>query len=73
MQGVSRFEREGKLSLRFIGPFEVMNRVVQTTYRLLLLDHMSVEHNDFHDFVLKSESLMLIIEFSRMRLRLDLI
>ena len=36
MKGVSRFGIAGKLSLRFVGPFEVVARVGTSAYRLSL-------------------------------------
>ena len=53
MRGVSRFGRGGKLSPRFIGPFEVVERVGKVAYRLLLPTHMSDIHDVFHVSVLR--------------------
>ena len=48
-----RFGKKGKLSPRFIGPFEILERVEKITYRLALsLDLVSV-HNVFHMSMLK--------------------
>ncbi|KAA3484055.1 DNA/RNA polymerases superfamily protein [Gossypium australe] len=50
---VLRFEGKGKLSLRFIGPYEVAERIGSIAYRLLLpaeLDHI---HNVFHVSMLR--------------------
>ena len=46
-RGVVRFKR-GKLSLRFIGPFEILKRVGAVVYRLALPPSMSGVHEVFH-------------------------
>ncbi|PKU61357.1 hypothetical protein MA16_Dca026817 [Dendrobium catenatum] len=48
MKGVSRFGRVSKLSPRFIGPFEILEMIGKSAYRLLLSDQMSDVHNVFH-------------------------
>ena len=40
-RGVVRFGKRGKLSLRFIGPFEILDRVCTVAYRLALPPSMS--------------------------------
>ncbi|GJS04093.1 putative nucleotidyltransferase, ribonuclease H [Tanacetum coccineum] len=47
-KGVHRFGIKGKLSLRFIGPFEVLERVGEVAYRLALPPALSHVHNVFH-------------------------
>ena len=47
-RGVVRFGKQGKLSLSFIGPFEILERVSTVAYRLALLADMSGVHEVFH-------------------------
>ncbi|PKU59148.1 hypothetical protein MA16_Dca027804 [Dendrobium catenatum] len=48
MKGVSRFGRVSKLSPRYVRPFEILERIGISAYRLLLYDQMSDIHNVFH-------------------------
>ena len=43
-----RFNKRGKLSPRFIGPFEILERVGTVAYRLALPPSMSGVHEVFH-------------------------
>ena len=47
-RGVVRFVKRRKLSPRFIGPFEILERVGTVAYRLALLPNMSGVHEVFH-------------------------
>ena len=47
-RGVVRFGKRGKLSPRFIGPFEILERVDTVAYRLALPPNMSGVHEVFH-------------------------
>ena len=47
-RGVVRFGKRGKLSPRFIGPFEILERVGIVPYWLALLPSMSSVHEVFH-------------------------
>ena len=47
-RGVVRFDKHGRLSLRFIGPFEILERVGTVAYRLALPPSMSGVHEVFH-------------------------
>ena len=47
-RGVVRFGKWGKLSLRYIGPFEVLERVGIVAYRLALPPSLSSVHDVFH-------------------------
>ena len=53
-RGVVRFGKRGKLSPRFIGPFEILERVGTVAYRLALLPSMSGVHEVFHVSMLRS-------------------
>ena len=52
-RGVVRFSKRGKLSSRFIGPFEILERVGIVAYRLALLPSMSGFHEVFHVSMLR--------------------
>ena len=52
-RGVVRFGKRGKLSPRFIGPFEILERVGTIAYRLALPPSMSGVHEVFHVFMLR--------------------
>ena len=47
-RGVIRFGKRGKLSPRYIGPFEVLERVGTVAYRLALSPSFSSVHEVFH-------------------------
>ena len=48
-----RFGKRGKLSPRFIGPFEILERVDTVAYRLALPPNMSGVHEVFHVSILR--------------------
>ena len=47
-RGVVRFGKRGKLSPRFIGPLEILERIGTVAYRLALPPSMSGVHEVFH-------------------------
>ncbi|XP_070021591.1 uncharacterized protein [Nicotiana sylvestris] len=53
MQGVMRFGKRGKLSPRFIGPYEILDRVGAMAYRLALPPELSFIHPVFHVSMLR--------------------
>ena len=54
---VIRFDKRGKLSPRFIGPFEIPKRVGTVAYRLALPPSMSGVHEVFHVSMLRRYTL----------------
>ena len=52
-RGVVRFGKRGKLSPRFIGPFEIFERVGTVAYRLALPPNMSSVHEVFQVSILR--------------------
>ena len=48
MMYVMRFGRKGKLSSRFVGPFEILERVGTLAYKVALPPGLSKIHNVFH-------------------------
>ncbi|XP_016901428.2 uncharacterized protein LOC107991252 [Cucumis melo] len=53
MRGVLRFKRKGKLSPRFVGPFEILKRISPVAYRLALSPSFFVVHDVFHVSMLR--------------------
>ena len=56
-RGVVRFGKRGKLLPRFIGAFEILERVGTVAYRLALLPSMSGVHEVFHVSMLRNYTL----------------
>nr|GFB88017.1 putative reverse transcriptase domain-containing protein [Tanacetum cinerariifolium] len=52
-RGVRHFGIKGKLSPHFIGPFEILHRVGEVSYRLALPPQLSHVHNVFHVSLLR--------------------
>ncbi|KAJ0985390.1 hypothetical protein J5N97_003746 [Dioscorea zingiberensis] len=53
MKGVVRFGRRGKLAPRYIGPFEILERIGVVAYRLALPQDLAQVHDVFHISMLK--------------------
>ena len=47
-RGIVCFGQKGKLAPRFIGPFEILQRIGEVAYRLALPPQLSGVHNVFH-------------------------
>ena len=52
-RGVVRFGKQGKLSSRYIGPFEILERVGTVAYQLALPPSLSCVHEVFHVSMLR--------------------
>ena len=52
-RGLVRFGKQGKLSSRYIGPFEILERVGTVAYRLALPPSLSGVHEVFHVSMLR--------------------
>ncbi|GKC03510.1 hypothetical protein Tco_0995120, partial [Tanacetum coccineum] len=47
-KGVVRFGKKGKLAPRFVGPFEIVEKVGHVAYRLDLPEELKDVHDTFH-------------------------
>ncbi|GKB45692.1 hypothetical protein Tco_0896445 [Tanacetum coccineum] len=55
-KGVIRFGKKVKLAPRYVGPFEILERIGPVAYRLRLLEELSGVHDTFHVSNLKTMS-----------------
>ncbi|XP_075478864.1 uncharacterized protein LOC142519721 [Primulina tabacum] len=53
LKGVMRFGKKGKLSPRYIGPFEILDKIGERAYRLALPPDLDRVHNVFHVSMLR--------------------
>ncbi|TYK01105.1 pol protein [Cucumis melo var. makuwa] len=58
MKGVLRFEKKGKLSQRFVGSFEILERIGPVAYRLALPPSFSAVRDVFHVSMLRNLPLL---------------
>ncbi|PKA64319.1 hypothetical protein AXF42_Ash009540 [Apostasia shenzhenica] len=76
MKGVVRFGKANKLNPRYIGPFEIIERVGAVAYRLVLPPQLSGIHDVFHVSILRKcisdPSRVIHFEPSVLELRSDL-
>ncbi|GJW84618.1 putative reverse transcriptase domain-containing protein [Tanacetum coccineum] len=47
-KGVARFRKKGKLAPRYVGPFEILERIGLVAYRLRLPEELNSVHDTFH-------------------------
>ena len=55
-RGVVKFGKRGKLSPRFIGHFEILERIGTVAYRLALSPSMTGVHEVFHVSLLRKDT-----------------
>ncbi|XP_070013990.1 uncharacterized protein [Nicotiana sylvestris] len=74
MKGVMRFEKKGKLSLIFIGAFEILRRVGEVAYEFALPPSLAGVHPVFHVLMLQKYhgDLSHVLDFSSVQLNKDL-
>ena len=53
MKGLSRFGKKGKLSPRFVEPFEILEKIDDMAYPLALPPNLSQVHDVFHVSMLR--------------------
>ncbi|KAL8121570.1 hypothetical protein AgCh_018347 [Apium graveolens] len=53
VKGILRFGKKGKLSPRFVGPFEILEKVEKVPYNLALPPSLKKVHNVFHVSLLR--------------------
>jgi len=74
MKGVMMFGKNGKLSSRYIRPFEILERVGEVAYRLALPPSLTAVHPVFHVFMLRKYNgdPSHVLDFSSVHLDKDL-
>ena len=53
MKGVVRFGKKGKLQPRYMGPFEILEKIGDVAYRLTLPPELAGVHDVFHVSLLR--------------------
>ena len=73
-KGIQRFGKKGKLSPRFVGPFEILKRVGKVAYELALPPNLQHIHNVFHVSMLRRyhSEVSHIIEYETVEIQPDL-
>lgn len=54
IKGVMRFDKSRNLSLRYVGPFEVLNKIGEVTYQLALRPNLTTAHVVFYIWMLRN-------------------
>ncbi|XP_070020082.1 uncharacterized protein [Nicotiana sylvestris] len=74
MKGVIRFAKKGKLSPRYIGPFEVLRRIGEVAHKLALQPSLSSVPPIFHVSMIRKYvgNLSYVLDFSTVQLDGDL-
>nr|GEX58568.1 hypothetical protein [Tanacetum cinerariifolium] len=76
-KGVIRFEKQGKLNPRYIGPFKILERIGLVAYKLKLAEELSNVHSIFYIYNLKKclfyESLVIPMKEIRLDNKLNFV
>ena len=74
MKGVLRFDKKGKLILRFVGPFEILERIGPLAYRLALPPSFYTVHDVFHVSMLRKyvTDRMHVVDFEPLQINKNL-
>ncbi|GAV70828.1 Chromo domain-containing protein [Cephalotus follicularis] len=69
-----RFGKKGKLAPRFIGPFQILERVGVVSYRLALPPNLAEVHNVFHVSMLRRyhPDPSYVLQYEPLELRTDM-
>ena len=72
-RGVVRFSKRGKLSPRYIWPFEILERVCTVAYRLALPPSLSGVHEVFHVSMLQkyTPDPAYVVDWSELGIKVD--
>ncbi|XP_028104428.1 uncharacterized protein LOC114303512 [Camellia sinensis] len=73
-RGVIRFGKRGKLNLRYIGPFEILEMIGPVAYRLALPPELSNIHNVFHVSMIRQylRDLKHVVDYEDLEVQEDL-
>ena len=73
-KGLMRFGKKGKLSPRYIGPFEILRRIGKLAYELALPPNLQQVHNVFHVSMLRKyhRDARHIVEYEQVDMQPDL-
>ncbi|XP_041020505.1 uncharacterized protein LOC121262167 [Juglans microcarpa x Juglans regia] len=74
MKGIMRFGKNGKLSPRYIGPFEILDRIGPVAYRVALPPALAGVHNVFHISMLRKyvPDLTHVIDYESLQIQEDM-
>ena len=53
MKGVMRFDKKGKLSPKYVGPYKILKSVFKVAYEIELPEKLAAVHPVFHISLLK--------------------